>query len=621
MPKRFTVLFEPNGRRCAATAGQTVLEVAQANGIDLNAPCGGKGVCGGCRVQILDDAREPSAQCRRVLSSEELGRGLRLACQHRVTADMTVVIPPESRRGEQQILENGMAAEIEPAPAIRKVFLPLPAPTVADQRADCDRLTDALGERDIQATVSLEVCRRLPALLRKADFQATAALAGGRVIAVEPGDTTDALLGIAFDVGTTTVVGRLMDLATGNSLAVASRTNPQTAYGDDVVSRIELTTTRPDGLGILQKSIVGCLEQITEQLLSLAGGERSAVCELVAVGNTTMTHLLLGLPPASLAQAPYLGVQRASAWTAAAEVGLRIAPGGRLFVAPNIAGFVGSDTVAMILATRMHAPDGVRLAVDIGTNGEMVLATPDGLYACSTAAGPAFEGARITYGMRATDGAIDRVDIDEEGIHCRTINGAAPVGLCGTGLLDAVAELVRIGVIDETGAIETDAAGRAGMPWLAAYLGADEHGSYVVLSNDRENGGKTVLLTQRDVRQVQLAKAAIRAGITILLAEAGVELAQVERVFLAGAFGNYIRRSRALAVGLLPPVDEQRIVFVGNAAGTGASHLLVSRPLRDLAERISRQSRYVELAGRPDFQDIFTEMLMFPAPAGRRGHR
>lgn len=614
MPKRFTVLFQPEGRRCAADEGQTVLQVAQAYGIALNAPCGGKGVCGGCRVRIPEGANQPTAQCREVLSTEELERGLRLACQGRITSDTVVVIPAESRRGEQQILEDGTGGKVELAPAIRKLHLTLTVPTVADQRADMDRLTDALRDEGVEAEPTLDVRRSLPTVLREAEFNITAVLAANRIVAIQPGDATDALLGVSVDIGTTTVVGKLLDLKTGRTLATAGKTNPQTAYGDDVVSRIEFATTRPDGPEILRKAVTECLSEIVDELLAAADVTRDCVHEMVAVGNTTMGHLLLRLPSRSLAEAPYVGAQRDSVWTDAAPIGVPLASGGRIFVAPNIAGFVGGDTVGMILATDMHKTDGIRLGVDIGTNGEMVLATPDGLTACSTAAGPAFEGARITYGMRAMDGAIDRVDISEAGLKYRTIGDQPPAGLCGSGLLDALAELLRIGLIDETGTMELTDALREAHPWLAARFGEDDHGTFVALTNIETNGGKPVLLTQRDVRQVQLAKAAIRAGIDILMKEAGVKLDQIERIYLAGAFGNYIRKQRALAVGLLPPVDEDIIEFVGNAAGAGATQMLLNADLRNQAEQISRSTRYVELAGRADFQGIFTEMLMFPTP-------
>ena len=609
----YRVTFEPDGRTLEVPAGRTLLEAAQAAGVQLEAPCGGRGTCGGCRVLIPDDPPAPSEACRRVLSGEEIGRRLRLACQVRVRRDLCVVIPEEARRRDQVILTEGVAFDVPLRPNVRKVAVRVPEPSVTDQRADADRLLDALAEAGLDGlTVGPAMLRELPRRLRTLDFHPAAVVVGREVVHLDRPTAVDACYGLALDVGTTTLVGYLVNLVSGETVAVASRANPQAAYGDDVIARIEYCGRQKTGARTLQALVVDALNEILAEACRRAQVKPAAVYEAAMVGNTTMNHLLLALPVDAIARAPFVAASASSHSVPARSVGLKIHQRGRLYTGPLVAGFVGADTVGVILATGMHAAERLTLAIDIGTNGEIVLGTRERLLACSTAAGPALEGARIRYGMRAAGGAIDRVDIVDGRVTVRTIGDEPPVGLCGTGLVDAVAALAEAGVIDPTGRMRP-AEAVAGAPDLARRLRpADGEPAFVLVEAGEACCGHPILLTQRDVREVQLAKGAIAAGVRTLLDVYGAAMDDVAEVLLAGAFGNFIRPDRARGIGLLPDVPLEKIRFVGNAAGAGARMLLINRNLRYVATDVARGVEHVELSERRDFQERFAEAMLFP---------
>lgn len=612
--KSFRVLFQPDGRTVEVPRLTTLREAARKAGIHLNSPCGGVGACGNCKVRLTAGKAPPltDRECAR-FRTEEIEQNLRLACQVRVTSDVTCFIPDETRLSDQKILETGLVRSVALDPAVTKRHLTLPPPRLEDQRADADRLVDALSSAPGNLHVPLHTLRGLPALLRHRNFNVTVVSFDGEILSVEPDDTTSRCFGVAVDVGTTTVVGTLVDLVSAAELAVASRTNPQVAYGDDVVSRIAYAASDKEGLALLHSAIVACINDIVHELASRAHVHPSDIYELLAVGNTTMMHLLLAVDPFAIAQAPYVAAYRCGLSVPAAEIGLKISRCGLLTVLPNVAGFVGADTVAVALATEMHAAGELTLAVDIGTNGEIILGTRDRLVACSTAAGPAFEGARIKFGMRAAAGAVEAVDIDSD-VRLRLIAGDKVVGICGTGLIDAVAELLRLGVIDPSGRI----LGASDLPSLGEPLArrirpGDQGNDFVLAWPDQSQNGEPVYLTQRDVREVQLAKGAIFTGVQLIQKELGVASSDIRHVLLAGAFGNFLRPERALRIGLLPDIPLERIRFVGNAASAGAKLALVNRACRRDSDLLSRTIRYVELAGRPDFQSAFSQALLFPA--------
>jgi len=606
------VTFEPEGRAVDVPDGWTLLEAAQAGGIHLEAPCGGQGTCGGCRVEIPDHPPEPSEAGRRLLSGEEIRRNLRLACQTRVRGRMRVVIPEEARHRDEQILTEGAAFEVPLIPNVRKCAVHVPEPSVTDQRANADRLLEALAEEGLEdLTIPAPLLREVPRRLRALDFHPAAVVVGNELVHLDRPTATDACYGLALDVGTTTLVGYLVSLVTGEVAATASRANPQAAYGDDVIARIEYCGREKGGPRTLQTLVVDALNEILAEACRRAHVKPSVVYEATMVGNTTMNHLLLRLPVDAIARAPFVAASASSHSVSARGIGLKMHRRGRLYTAPLVAGFVGADTVGVILATGMHASEGLRLAIDIGTNGEIVLGTCERLLACSTAAGPALEGARIRYGMRAAAGAIDRVDIQGDDVTVRTIGDAPAAGLCGTGLIDAVAALVAAGVVEPTGRMRSadDLAGQA--PGLARRVRTADGETAFCLA-EPEGGGQTILLTQRDVREVQLAKGAIAAGVASLLDACGATLEDVEEVLLAGAFGNYIRPEGARAIGLLPDVPLEKVRFVGNAAGAGARMLLANRNLRHVAAVVAKGVEHVELSRRSDFQARFADAMVFP---------
>jgi len=606
------VVFEPDGTRIFVHSGTTILAAATAAGITLNTPCGGNGTCGNCRVKITSGQTHSSDTECEILSGRDIAQGVRLACQARVESDLLVTIPQKTRAFEQKILVEGVATAVELSPHVRRVKLALSPPSIEDQRSDADRVLDAVAEARGQiGHCDITHLRRLPQMLRDCDFKISAIIAGDRVLGIERPDGPG-VFGAAFDIGTTTVVGVLVDLESGQEAAVASRTNPQVAQGDDVVSRISYVSQ-----GITQREessrlIIDCVNDILSELAGQAGIDVRDIYEVTFAGNTTMNHLLLCVDPTHVAQAPYVAALRQGMELTAHDLGVAVSPHANLYTLPNIAGFVGGDTVGVILASNIAHQDEMRMAIDIGTNGEIVVGSRDGLACVSCAAGPAFEGARIEFGMRAAVGAIERIDVKDGNIRLAMIGNERPHGLCGSGLIDALARLIEIGLIDETGALAGDPTGLDIPDAIKERVRiVDGEPAFFLALPAEAATSAGVYLTQRDVREVQLAKGAIVAGTRTLLAEMKTELEDVAGIDVAGAFGNYIRAESARTVGILPDVPTERIRFIGNGAGAGARMVLLNAEVRKEAERISRETRYIELAGRSDFQTIFMEAMLF----------
>lgn len=607
------VTFQPAGQAVYVPAGESVLAAALEAGLELRTPCGGHGTCGSCRVVFVSKAPQATSQEQEHLSEKEIASGVRLACRCRLVDDCVITIPEATLRKDSKFLLHGITRDVDLAPGVVKTVVEVGEATLRDQRSDADRLLSAVGDSVPSAKrVTHEALRTLPQVLRAGDPRVTAVVEGSRVLAVERGDTTGALYAAAFDIGTTTVVGMLLDLTTGAEIAVAARTNPQVSYGDDVVSRISFVAD--GGLSKLQDAIVGCVNEILDELAGAASISKNSIYQVVLCGNTTMNHLFLGVDPTFVAQAPYVAVLRASVKTIARCFPLNINPAGLVVLFPNVAGFVGGDTVAMMLASDFGHSDRLRMAVDIGTNGEVVIGTRGHLLCASAAAGPAFEGARIRHGMRAAAGAIEAVVIEDGHLVIETIGDEPAVGLCGTGLIDAVAALLDAGLIDDTGRLLSAGEVADVSEGLRSRLLENSDGPLFVLADmDKDGAKRQVALSQRDIRELQLAKGAIIAGIGILMKEYGATADDLDEVMLAGAFGNYIRKESALRIGLLPPVPPEKVTQIGNAAGTGAKLVALDRDLLREAEDLSLEARYVELAGRGDFQMIFAEAMLFPA--------
>ncbi len=617
MSREVKITFQPLGRSVYALPGTCLMEAAARAGIILRADCGGIGACGKCVVVVREGHVPAGTNEMRVLGARRVAAGERLACCARVGGPLLVDVPAKSLlESGPRILASGSreAGEREApfAPVVLKTFCSLVAPRHGDTDSDLALL---LRDRE-ESAVGLEVLRTLPGVLRSSGFAVTTVRFRERLIAVEPGDTTAHCYGLALDVGSTTMVAVLVDLATGAELEVAVRLNAQTKYGDDVVSRISMCRENPRGVVLLRDAVLADIQGMLDEVLEKRGIASAHVYRLALAGNTTMQQLLCGIDPSALGELPFVPVFKRGLEVDATALGLRLNPAAHAFVFPQIGGFVGGDTVAGILAAGLDRFDGVAMLVDVGTNGEIVLAHNGAMTAVSVAAGPAFEGARIVRGMRASAGAIEKVAPDRDGDLLINIIGNCPAtGLCGTALIDAVAEMLRCGVIDVTGRIMSRDELPSGLsPRLAARVQTAPGGEAVfVLAYPGETADREPLfLHQKDIRELQLANAAIRAGINLLLKHAGLAAGDLQAIMLAGAFGNYIRRQNALRIGMLPHVSRERIRFVGNAALLGAKRALLSEEDMETAQEIRRRTRHIDLSLDPGFQEEFGAAMLFP---------
>jgi uncharacterized 2Fe-2S/4Fe-4S cluster protein (DUF4445 family) len=610
MSKEVKVIFEPSGRAVYVLPGTVMLEAAARAGFIIHSPCGGAGTCGKCVVRIRAGQCPPQPSETAALGDARVAEGFRMACQARIMTALTVEIPDTSLfQAQQQILTADAGGPVQVQPRIRKRYVELSPPTQHDTASDLDRLRAAVGP--FQAHIA--AVRELPAALRAAGFKITAVLVDDELIAVESGDTTAECFGIAFDIGSTTLVGTLVNLATGADVAVAARVNPQTSFGDDVVSRIQRCRTGDKGLAQLQTAVLEGVNRIIDELLRKAAVDRQRIYEIVFSGNTTMQEILCGIDPSALGELPFVPAFREALECHAADLHLHVNPVAKVYVFPQIGGFVGGDTVAGIVATRLDRSTAPALLVDIGTNGEIVLFAGGTLWATSVAAGPAFEGARITNGMRAASGAIEKVLLDGD---VNVIGNTKPAGLCGTGLIDVAAELLRTGILDPTGRLLPAAEVPASVP-AALKARLVEHGhevDFLLVSAGESATRQPLFLYQKDIRELQLANGAIRAGINILLRTAGLEASDLDSVLLAGAFGNFIRRNHARRIGMLPPIPCSRIRFVGNTASFGAKRALLATTEKAYAARIMQDVRHVDLSLDPEFQMEFAAAMLLPGP-------
>ncbi len=606
------IKFVPDNKTVEVPDGTSLLGAATQAGVEVEATCGGKGTCGKCRVKILsgNSGVHTSSETKRLLAAE-LAEGWALACRHVVSEDMIVEIRTNKEVLERKIDLDNPLATVEANPAVSKALVVLEPPTLHDARADLERLLDSLP--GIEEKPRLTLLQTLPGTLRQSDYRLTAVLRGRELLSVEQGDTSGRAFGVAFDIGTTTLVVSLLDLQSGHLLATGAGTNPQKAFGADVISRINHAAASPAALKTLQLLVIGELNAIMLKLFAQAGVRREEVYEAVAVGNTTMSHLFLGVDPSHLAPAPFIPAFRNTVDVSARELELQINPAGRVLVLPNIAGYVGSDTVGVMLACRLDEGDEIRLAIDIGTNGEVILAGRGRILTCSTAAGPAFEGAQIKDGMRAAEGAIEAVAVEDGEVKLKVIGDTLPKGICGSGLVDAVAALGKAGIMDASGRVlNPENTLEPGVP-LAGRLSRGAAGTdFILVPASQSAEGNDIVISQKDIRELQLAKGAIHAGVSILLREMGVGVDDISQVLLAGAFGNYISKESALAIGLLPAVPLAKVLSVGNAAGVGARLALISKEERSRALKLAREAEHVELSGRADFQDEFVASLTFP---------
>jgi uncharacterized 2Fe-2S/4Fe-4S cluster protein (DUF4445 family) len=627
------VVFTPSGRRARVERGTTVLDAARRLGVDLDSTCGGRGICGRCQVSVAegehakhgitctgDALTSPTATELDYAADKGLGRGRRLGCVARVADDVVIDVPPESQVYRQVVRKEADARAIAVDPVVRLHVVEVEEPQLGSSRSDAARLLEALEREwslrnlqiDIDVLRSLQRVLRASATVSPTRRQVTVAVHDAdAVTAVWPG-FHDVALGIAFDVGSTTVAGHLCDLRTGEVLASAGAMNPQIRFGEDLMSRVSYVMLNPGSEKELTRAVRGCLAKLTAELCRDAGVDRTDVLEVTFVGNPVMHHLLLGIDPTELGGAPFALAVDDALRLRASELGLPVNPGARAYVLPCIAGHVGADTAGVILAEGPHLSDEVTLLVDVGTNAEIVLGNRDRLLAASSPTGPAFEGAQISCGQRAAPGAIERVRIDPETLEPRVkVVGceawsddpgfdARVTGVCGSGIVEVVAELHLAGVLATDGTIDGSLAERT--PRVVA---DGRTFSYVLWDGEPE-----LVITQNDVRQIQLAKAALHAGCRLLLDRYGLE--RVDRVRLAGAFGAHIDPVHALVLGLVPDCDPSGVTSAGNAAGTGARVALLNRAARAEIEGVVRTVEKVETAVEPRFQEHFVNAMAIP---------
>ena len=590
----YTIDFEPVGRRGEFTGEQSLLECARQLSVDLVSICGGVGSCDRCKVQVIaGKVSKPTLEEEAELSTSELEQGYRLACQTFPKSDIKLHVPPESLTAPQRTQIEGLEVDVEPDPLVRGLEAHLTPPTLESPQADAQNLWQALAAHGIEdGKIDFHVQQTLSTKVRDNNWQVNVALRGDEIIAV--GAPSTRWLGLAVDIGTTKIAGYLLDIETGKTLASKGLMNPQISYGEDVVSRIVAASKSPSDAAKLQSLLAEALSQLAANLCTESDIKPEQIVEAVVVGNTAIHHLFLGLPVKQLGLSPYVPTTDVALDVKAREIGLQIAPGAYVHLLPNIAGYVGADHVAMLLATRLADADQTVLAIDIGTNTEICLNYNGKMTSVSCASGPAFEGAHIKFGMRAAPGAIEHARLEKERLEIQTIANEPPVGICGSGLLDVVAQLRLNNIVERSGKMVAH-------PMVQMRDGKPEF----ILAQRTELD--PITLSQKDVRELQLSKAAIRLGIQALVDDVGLKESDVEKVIIAGAFGTFIDVKSAITIGMLPDLPLERFTQVGNAAGTGARLALISKNEREKAKQIARHDGYIELAKVPNFNRKFAE--------------
>lgn len=605
----FQLDLEPIGLRIPITEEMTILDAAQEAGVDIMAVCGGEGWCGKCKIQLIEGELTPPNDIEKdVLNADELKHGMRLACQVRAISNAKLNIPPDSLSTTQRLQTEGNEISIELDPMIELVEVTLSPPTVHDLDADALRLQKALSAEGFPSVkIHFPFLNHLSRQLRENDWHFNAVIRKREeVIAILPlGETP---MGFAADIGTTKVAGYLVDLTTGETLAKSGVGNPQVPYGEDVVSRIQYVNQHEDGAEIMQQRLVERLNDLIQTLCDEISAKPHQIVDSVFVGNTAIHHLFLKIPVTQLGEAPYVASISDAVERSATTMGLDMAPGAYLYMPPNIAGYVGADHTSMLLATqtiqRAKENNQTIVALDIGTNTEISLAHNGRLLSCSCASGPAFEGAHITNGMRAMPGAIESIRIDQGVPILKTIENAAPIGICGSGILDGVAELARHKIINGNGQMNPEAPG--------VEVEGKRQRKYRLVSAEQSGTGNEIVISRKDVNEIQLAKGAIRAGVEVLLREAGIWAKGIDVFIIAGAFGTYLDLENAVRIGMLPNLPLEKFEQVGNAAGIGAKHLLLSNQIRQQSIFMIDSDEYIELTAYPGFREIYVDALLFP---------
>ncbi len=600
-----TAGFMPGGKRAEFKRGVSISEAAESIDLKIESACGGQQKCGMCKVIPTGNLSKLTQDELRLLTEEEVEQGYRLACAATIQGDVTITVPMESRMMEQRLQIEGIEQTVSLDPAVRKYIVELPVATLEDIRTDKERILERIKEVfGLDLEIEYGVYKQLPGAIRAGEWTVSVAVWNGkRTLSVEPGVVRHAY-GVAVDVGTTKIAGYLLNLRNGEVIGKEAIVNPQIKYGEDVVSRISYATDADKNLERLQTSVIDAVEQIIKDTCAEAGVETRHIYEIVVVGNTVMQHLLLGVSPKYVGRSPYCAVLGSGDFRAS-DIGLKA--NANLHTFPVIGGFVGGDHVSAILATKMDESEEMSMLMDIGTNTEIAIGNKEDMISCSCASGPAFEGFYIKHGMRASSGAIEHVEINPETfeVRYRTIEGVRPRGLCGSGLIDLLAELLKTGVMDSAGKLNPEIESNR--------ITTNKDEVEFVVAWERETGiDSDVVITQRDIRELQSAKAAMRAGAEILMLKKGIKEADIDVFYIAGAFGSYVEPANARIIGMYPDVDLERVKIVGNAAGSGAKLALISGEERAHAEEIAKKVRYIELAAEPKFTRCYMLSHYFP---------
>jgi uncharacterized 2Fe-2S/4Fe-4S cluster protein (DUF4445 family) len=595
----FTINFEPLGLRGKCKNNESLLECARRSGVGINSICGGTGACHACRVQVLSGTvSRPSTAEYKVFTSKELKEGWRLACQTYPISDCKITVPADSMTTSQRLQVEGLEKKVSPELPFQVYHVKIAPPSLETPVADADRLIQALNNQHrLRCTsVDIDTLRDIPGQLRSWNWESQVVVRNKEVVTILYQKSRQ--LGLAIDLGTTKIAAYLIDMNSGQTLAAGGIMNPQINYGEDIISRINKVIKSPEAAVVMQRLTLDAINELSADLCAAAGARPEEILETVVVGNTVMHHLFLRLPVKQLAFSPFVPAVSLALEVRARDLDLNIAPGAYVYLMPNIAGFVGADHVSMLLATDAWKAKETTIALDIGTNTEVSLIYGGKITTTSCASGPAFEGGHIKHGMRAAAGAIERLRIDGDKVQYQTINGGPPVGICGSGILDALAQLYQANIIDNSGRIIDS------HPRVRVHKGQRE---FVLVSEEERNGKPAITITQHDVRELQLAKAAIRTGIQILLDISLCSEDDIKQVIIAGAFGSYINIDSAVAIGMMPSLPLNRFQQVGNAAGMGARLALISTRSRAKAQAIASRVKYVELASSPEFNKVFVQ--------------
>ena len=604
--EKIKVDIEPIGKRIYLDEPKKGLDAILEAGIGIKTVCGGKGTCGKCRIIILDKVKsQPTSSENKILSRDEINRGVRLACQQVFSKNTSIYIPASSLTEEQKLQVSGKEEKIEVDPVCKKYFIKLEAATLEDMESDFGRIKNtAKIQHGVEIkSIDYKTLTTLPHIIRDNSWEITITVRDGEIIFVEGGDKTKSCYGIAVDLGTTKIAILLVDLITGETIDKKGVMNPQISFGEDVMSRINFAMQSRENALKIQNVVIEQLNKSVEELAVNNNIQAGEIVEMTLVGNTAMHHLFLGLPVRQLGLSPFVSLIDRALSIKARELGIIVSPGAYIYLLPPIAGFVGSDHVAMVLATGIYKKNGNYIGIDIGTNTEIALKSKKGIESVSTASGPAFEGAHISFGMRAAPGAIERVVINPESClpTIQTINDKKPVGICGSGILDSIAELLKAEIINSRGKFNSQ----------SHCLSADDKGNLqYMLDSDTK-----VSINQKDIVEIQLAKSAIRTGIEVLLESAKISFKEIDGVIIAGAFGSYIDPRNVINIGMFPDIPLKKIIQVGNAAGVGAKMVLISKKQRQIADRIAKNIDYLELTVFPTFSDHFIKSTLFPGLA------